>query len=61
MKFTKVGVNMNTTAFEEGFKAYENYKHLSENPYPLNAGVCTKHCNWGNGFLEAQAIDNGDV
>jgi hypothetical protein len=52
---------MNTKAFEEGYKAYKNYQHLSENPYPLNAGVCTKHCHWENGFLEAQAIDNGDV
>lgn len=52
-------------AWKDGFKAYENYQHLSDNPYVYKGAadeiesVC--HMEWEDGFLEARAIDNGDV
>lgn len=52
---------MNTEAYEEGYKAYENYQHLSDNPYPIGTGLCVKHWHWENGFLRARSIDNGDA
>jgi hypothetical protein len=44
-----------TTAFEEGYKAYQDYQNLSDNPYFLNVGVCDKHWLWENGFFEARS------
>lgn len=52
---------MNTQACLEGYKAYEDYAHLSDNPYPLNVGVHDSHWHWESGFLLARTIDNGDA
>ena len=43
---------MNTTAFEEGYKAYENYQHLSENPYFKNDNKMFNE--WWDGYEEAR-------
>jgi hypothetical protein len=48
---------MNTSAFEEGYKAYENYQHLSDNPHPLNdleLFSCKEHWDWEYGYFEAR-------
>jgi hypothetical protein len=41
-----------TTAFEEGYKAYENYQHLSDNPY-VNTTLNNGADMWECGFKSA--------
>ncbi len=49
---------MNTTAFEEGYKAYENYQHLSDNPYVYKGAMdeieSGRHVDWEDGFYCAK-------
>jgi hypothetical protein len=53
---------MNTEAYEEGYKAYENYQHLSENPYDDQLSTFIAEYNdWREGYYQARAIDNGDA
>lgn len=53
MKYIGNGVKMDTQAYLEGYKAYEDYKHLSDCPYSYMTETSEAY-QWSEGFLEAK-------
>jgi len=51
---------MNTEAYEEGYKAYNNYQHLSDCPYTWSEYNTwdNNFAEWERGYSKAQYDDN---